>query len=443
MAIFKILSRRIFVPFARGLFAAHQRGLALSSLALSTLALSTLAPSSRAPAQQLRHDTKPRISAGYQLTCATDDTSRPWCWGRGDHGQVGNGSTYDTMWQPERVLIHFPTAKTIYAGARIACGLSPADDLWCWGGFYGAYRGNPRAGKGTIFTTATHIAKSLELRSVATGATHTCAVTQSSEVWCWGGGRAGQTGNPAYAWVNKEPRKIEGLPPIQQVVTGLIHSCALAAAPEAQQQVWCWGSNRQGQLGEPDESVSRRAAAQPVAGLPATAASRVVALAAGAGHSTCALMSDHKAWCWGNNSAGQLGNGATASRQAVPVLVSQLTAIKAIAPGFTHTCALDQQDQPWCWGSGAQGELGHGSFESSLTAVKVQGVSAATEISAGYHSTCALVSSGMSSGASAGSAGSPELRCWGSNASGQLGVGQTPAKSALPLVVNLSEQKVR
>lgn len=367
-------------------------------------------------AQQLPHHELQQISAGYKVTCATSEWHVAWCWGRGENGQVGNGSTYEKMPLPEKVLIHFKDAQFVSSGSKIGCGMNSRGELWCWGGIYGAYRGNPRAGKGILFSTATQIKEPTDITAIATGATHTCALTKEGAVWCWGGGRAGETGNPSYAWVNKKPRKIEGLPPAKQVATGLIHSCALTTAGE----VWCWGGNRYGQLADPNPKVSRSAQARPVPHLP----SGIVAIRGGMGNATCALTASHEAWCWGAGGMGQLGNGAKVPRQDVPVKVQGISQIKDLTLGYQHACAIDGNDEAWCWGSGGHGELGHGQYEESLVPVKVQGSLKVAQLSAGYYSTCAIRAHG------------PKAYCWGSNEDGQLGVGAEPTASAVPLPVS-------
>jgi alpha-tubulin suppressor-like RCC1 family protein/putative cell wall-binding protein len=164
-----------------------------------------------------------------------------------------------------------------------------------------------------------------------------------------------------------------------------------------------------------------------VAGTGASAAvgSPVTAIAAGGGYS-CALAADATVSCWGDNSAGQLGNATTTS-SATPVTVVGLSGVTAIAVGYLHACALTGDGTVHCWGSNASGQLGNGTTTDSATPVTVVGLSGVTAIAAGVNHSCALTAAGA-------------VRCWGGDLNGQLGNGTTPGvDSATPVpVVGLS-----
>jgi alpha-tubulin suppressor-like RCC1 family protein len=148
-----------------------------------------------------------------------------------------------------------------------------------------------------------------------------------------------------------------------------------------------------------------------------------VQVAAGNGHS-CALGSSGAVFCWGDNSAGQLGNGATTTRDA-PVRVSGLTAAAVqIAAGGAHGCALLDTGGLVCWGRNAFGQLGDGTTTPSSVPVAVAIIDDAEEVTAGDAHTCALRASST-------------VECWGSNAFGQLGTGSGDAQELLPAPLSL------
>jgi alpha-tubulin suppressor-like RCC1 family protein len=196
----------------------------------------------------------------------------------------------------------------------------------------------------------------------------------------------------------------------------LQHACAIRGG-----KAYCWGRNNFGQLGDGSGAAYRTTPVE-VAGLGETA----MAISAGGWHS-CALVkgvasasANQAAFCWGGNNLGQLGNGTNSdSATAVPVqgLSSNVTSISA---GLGFSCAV-VNGAAFCWGVNASGELGNGSTTSSNVPVAVQGLDGdVTVISAGGEHVCAL-QRGVA-------------YCWGRNSDGRLGDGTTN-DSALPVQV--------
>ena len=199
------------------------------------------------------------------------------------------------------------------------------------------------------------------------------------------------------------------LPPaiadIVQVAAGTSHTCALTE----QGTVKCWGDNSYGQLGDgaplpgPGSAATGTDLPHDVPGIDGA-----VAVTAGEFHS-CALLGDGSVRCWGYGGRGELGTGDTAS-SSTPVAVVGIDDATDISQGAAHTCVLITGGTAKCWGYNFWGSLGDGSNTNRSLAVDVVGLSDAISIHAGGDSTCAL-----------GADGAP--RCWGQNQAGQLGDG--------------------
>lgn len=194
---------------------------------------------------------------------------------------------------------------------------------------------------------------------------------------------------------------------VKSISAGTNHTCGIT--PEG--GVKCWGQSSAGRLGNNSTTVPMYPVVD-VVGL----TSGVTAVSAGFAH-TCAVASGG-VWCWGNNATGQLGTGNT-SNSLFPVPVTGLQGgATAVAAGGTHTCAI-VLGAVKCWGAGWTGQLGDGNTSQSSVPVDAVGLSAgATAIMARGAVTCAVV---------AGAA-----KCWGSGTGSGLGDG-TAQYSAVPV----------
>ena len=245
---------------------------------------------------------------------------------------------------------------------------------------------------------------------------------------CWGSNSAGQLGDGSTSRISSSPVVVAGLASdVRTIATGDTHSCAVTNGGG----VFCWGNNEYGQLGDGTtfnryapvlagpRSPTPTATAAPAA---LVATGNVTAIAVGDFH-TCALSKAGGVKCWGQNSSGQLGNGSTVD-SSVPVQVSGLSkGVAAISVGGNHSCVLTTGGGVRCWGDNAHGELGNGTTKDSLVPVDVTSLtSGVTAIAVGGEHTCALTSLGG-------------VKCWGYNANGQLGNGSR-TDSSVPVDVS-------
>ncbi|MCA0295790.1 MAG: biotin transporter BioY [Actinobacteria bacterium] len=269
---------------------------------------------------------------------------------------------------------------------------------------------SPPAAK-TAAPTGTVVAIAVDkATSVSSGYAHTCAVTTTGKALCWGFNADGQLGDGTTT-TQLKPVGVSGLSSkVASISAGETHSCAVTTKGKA----LCWGYNGNGQLGDNTTVDSHTPAV--VYGMD----TKVKSISAG-WVGTCAVKTSGKARCWGDNSAGQLGNGTTIG-SVKPVTVSGLTSgVKSVSVGLTHACALKTSGKVVCWGYNAFGQLGDGTTATRLTPVTVHGLTKVTSISVGIYDTCATRSTG-------------KAVCWGLNNYGQLGDGTT-TNSFTPVTV--------
>jgi len=182
---------------------------------------------------------------------------------------------------------------------------------------------------------------------IAAGSTHSAALDAAGTVWVWGSNQFGQLAVTSTAQ-RAVPAAVSALGATTSISSGRQHLLALNAAGE----VWAWGGNFSGQLGL-GHNLAQAVPARVTASLPA-----IQAITAGAAHSV-ALDLNGQLWSWGDNSLGQLGDGSRVSR-LVPIAVALPVGavVRAIAAGRDHTVALETDETLLAWGLNDSGQLG-------------------------------------------------------------------------------------
>ena len=243
---------------------------------------------------------------------------------------------------------------------------------------------------------------------LAAGRSHTCAITNTGEVKCWGDNSSGQLGTGTVTAATAAV-VTTGLPKATALAAGGDHTCALTTTGG----VSCWGANGSGQLG--DGGTTDSATPVPVAGL----GEGVLAIAAGESHS-CALLRDRSVRCWGDNGSGELGTGDT-SPSLTPIAVKDLpTRSTGVGVGSGFTCVVFTGRTVRCWGDNADGQLGVGDQRSRLRWEPVIGLPRVSTLSVGDAHACAVTREGS-------------VMCWGANNAGQLGVTMEATNATAPL----------
>jgi alpha-tubulin suppressor-like RCC1 family protein len=264
-------------------------------------------------------------------------------------------------------------------------------------------------------------------------------VLAGGQARCWGDNLYGQIGNGSTSSFALFPTPVlasAGAPlaGVEALALGTRHSCALASGG----QVRCWGDNSAGQVGNGGGDIGAPPEPFAVAVLtsPDVPLAGVQSLSAGEGH-TCVASTNGQARCWGFNLHSQLGTGdfGFSGPFAEPVLASfagaPITGVQAVGAGASSSCALMNDGQARCWGDNLAGQLGASSddpiadFPVTILASPGAPLTGLLEVDAGRHHAAALSSAGG------------QVIGWGHNSYGQLGNGTSlhrphPVAVALP-----------
>lgn len=299
------------------------------------------------------------------------------------------------------------TFNQLSAGRDHTCGVTTGNRLYCWGDNLDHQLGDGSTAYRQLRPVP--VATSLVFRQVSAGGAHTCAVTTTYRVYCWGYNATGQLGDGTTS-PRSTPVAIATTLQFRAVAAGHKHTCAIGYADN---RAYCWGDNEFGKLG--DGTTAPRLRPTRIAG-----SFTVTQVAAGWDH-TCAVTPAYQAWCWGSNFDGRLGSGTAVSSSAAPVRVAGTRQFRQIDAGGTHTCAVTPSNGAFCWGLGLEGEIGDGTTQSRSTPRAVAGGIAFARVITGYALTCASTPGGVA-------------YCWGRNSDGQVGDG-TLVQRRLPTLV--------
>jgi alpha-tubulin suppressor-like RCC1 family protein len=285
------------------------------------------------------------VGAGDGHSCALTVAGGVKCWGANGAGQLGDGTTTDRL-TPVSVVGLGAGVAAIALGAAHSCALTTAGAVRCWGSNF-----DGQVGDSTTWQPALTWERPLPVAvvglasgvaAITAGESHTCALTTAGGAKCWGNNASGRLGNGLGDDSRVPVMDVVGLGSgVLALAAGGGHTCALTNSGT----VRCWGSNAFGALG--DETTTSRRTPVTVQGLTASA----LGITAGEDHA-CAVLSSGSVQCWGHDDDGELG-GSGSGKPGKPVLVERAAgAVRSISAGFGHTCALSESGTVTCWGDG-------------------------------------------------------------------------------------------
>ena len=291
---------------------------------------------------------------------------------------------------------------SVSAGLLHTCGVTVTNHMYCWG-----WNRDGEVGDGSTVDRvyALPVSDVLTFSTIGAGGGHSCAATPAGVPYCWGLNLTGQLGDGSTT-SRSMPVGVAGALSLFRVATGGTFTCGLGTADSA---AYCWGWGPYGQLGSPPtETCVTSTSNEPCSRTPLAVSGglRFISVSAGARH-TCAVAADSTAYCWGGNDAGQLGNGSGSNAER-PVAVMGSIKFAAVTVGFSHSCGWTGTGDAYCWGDNTWGQIGDPSRASSPVPVPVTGGLIFLSMSAGAQHTC-----GIGTGNTAW--------CWGQNVSSQLG----------------------
>ncbi|CAE7241672.1 UVR8 [Symbiodinium sp. CCMP2592] len=341
-----------------------------------------------------------QLACGDRHSCAVFEGGALRCWGEGDAGRLGYGSDSDVGDSPAEMGDALPAVDVgghavleVELGEQHTCVLLHGGSVKCFGKGYNGRLGlglgdghNFGHWPGTMGNRLPFVDLGTDFHAtqLALGRYHTCALSSSGGVKCWGEGPAVGLG---FTWdsrnelgispnldkgdeVGSAPNQMgDNLPYLDlglealQISAGRYFTCAVLG----DHSVRCWGRNELGQLGQ-GHNVDQPLVTPSLPSTPLGDGTYVLKVVAGAYHA-CAVLQDESLKCWGWGNSGQLGQGnienlgdepAEMGDALLPVNLNNL-AVRQVTPGWSHTCVYLEDDTVRCFGSNTEGQLGIGS----------------------------------------------------------------------------------
>jgi len=335
------------------------------------------------------------IAGGDGFSFAVKTSGTVWAWGVNFSYQLGNGTTTDS---PTPVQIPgLDNVVAVSSGSSWAMAMKKDGTVWAWGANTRGVTGQP--GGTNPHTPLPHQVPGLSgIIAIAAGSTHGLALKVDGTVWGWGDNSGGQLGNgTAPTTSNDVATQTPGLPSITAIGAGRFHSLAV----DVNGTVWAWGDNGYGQLGDGTTNVNASL-------LPLHLSSLTnIAAVSGGRIFSAAVDTSGDVWTWGANFNGQLGDGTLINRSS-PAKAS-IGGVSAVASATHADFALAlKSNAVWAWGAGFQGQMGNGTaLTNNPTPTQAAISDQVSEVATGQQHALALLPDGTMRGWGGGLGSSP------------------------------------
>jgi hypothetical protein len=297
-----------------------------------------------------------RLAVGRTHVCVLDSSNHPVCWGDPREGRTGSPKAD----QDGPVQLASITVTSLAAGDSHTCGIEASGKVMCWG----SNMQDQLDIEGAMTTSPSELALGSGAHQLSARDLTTCATSRDHGISCWSSGES--------------VHHIEASDPLRVAVGPQHRVCMLDGKGTAS----CWGG------------AGTTAASRPkpvgVKDLPPS-----TDIGVGEGYA-CALGRDGRVRCWGSNEGGRLGLPTSVAEQPTPTVVPDLPdEILQLSVGHRSSCAVQLSGAVWCWGAGAEGQLGRGTGTAVGTAARVRGLELATEVAVAHERACALAKDGI------------------------------------------------
>ncbi len=359
-----------------------------------------------------------RITYSDATVAAIMNDGTTWSWGLGSSGQLGNGSSTAAVSSPVQVVGGLSFQK-VAAVNQSTYGLDVLGNLWGWGtnGF-----GNLGNNSVTAVSSPVLVVGNIKFTGLVQNPTMTYqnfyGLDNAGNLWGWGSGAQGQLGNGSSTAAVSSPVQVVGGLKFTQFSAYITLNNTAVWAIDTSQNMWSWGLQFSGNLGQNNSTSSVSSPVQVVGGIKWQKVIGGAAVVIG-------LDTSGNVWTWGQYGGANLNTVSSPVKIVGGIVAQNVFSGGISSAGGEHLFILDYSNNLWAWGSNLNGELGIGTTTSASSPVQVVGGikwQSAVMINAGNNYALGVDTSG-------------NLWGWGSNAYGNLGNGTTTTVSSPVQVV--------
>ena len=338
-----------------------------------------------------------QIATGYWHSLAIDQYNNIWSWGLNDYGQLGDNDDKKVL-TPESIQGNKKTFCQVSSGNRHTFGTDHTGQGWGWGSDY-----NAQLGDNSVLLKETPVSLHGNKKTfcqISAGYYQTIGIEYTGQVWGWGNNLGGVLGDNTTT-SRRTPVSIHGnKKTFCQIYTDKDGTASTGV--EYNGHIWMWGSNANGQLG--DNTITSRRTPVSIHGNKKTFCQISIEYSKSIG-----LEYNGQVWGWGNNFVGGIGDNTTISRYTPVSIHGNKKTFCQIYSMSNNTMGLEYNGQIWTWGYNAFGQLGDNSIESRYTPVSIHG----------NKKTFCQIAGGFSHGMALDKNG--QIWAWGWNGYGNIG----------------------
>jgi prepilin-type N-terminal cleavage/methylation domain-containing protein len=383
---------------------------------------------------------RPGTWKALTANCGIASDDQAYCWGYNTYGGVGDNTTVDKMVPTplyKAGVLSGKSIRQISSDYNGGCVIASDNQVYCWG--YNNYGeiGNNTSGNNVLVPTSpttTGVLSGKTILKVAANSQYMrCVIASDNYPYCWGYNTNGEVGDNTFGTNRLVPTAVyrtgvlNGLT-VKQISVASHHACVIAS----DDKVYCWGQGINGKLGD-NTTVAKYAPVSPI--LTGVLSGKTIKAVSVGYDNTCVIASDNKPYCWGRNNYGQIGDNTSGTDRLVPTAVLMTGAlngltVKAISVGLYNVCVIASDNNGYCWGNNAAGNVGDNtSGTSRLQPTKVYNTGALNGL------TISSISHGTFVGNAYALASDKSIYSWGSYMFGSLG-NNASANSLVPAQVN-------